>query len=241
MNTLKLILLAAVLTVLISSCRKGGPIGVKGKGANVTETKNLTGFDKIHLSIDADIFYMQDSIYKVEISAQQNILAILKSEVENHTLKFDYRRNVWEHNKVKITVHSPDLNEIDISGNGDFTVQNTLNTNALELNTSGSGSIILTTLNANNLKATISGIGDVKIARGTLKTEDFNISGFGNINAENVITVSSISKISGAGDITINVSESLDATISGIGDIRYRGKPTIKSNISGSGKIIPID
>jgi|GEM_PF-522248 len=240
-KTLKLILFVTAISFFSQSCRKGGPFGIKGKGENVTEVKNLSGFDKIHLSIDADIYYTQDSVYKVEISAQQNILAVLEVEVENNTLKFDYRRNVWDHKKVKITVHSPDMNELSISGSGDIIMQNTLTTNTLELSISGSGNVNLPSLNAKHLKATISGTGDIKISKGSLKSETINVSGSGNVDTEYIQTESCIVRISGFGDVTVNVTESLEATISGSGDVRYKGKPTVKSSISGTGKLIHID
>ena len=241
MKTIQLILAISLLSIFSQSCRKGGPWGIKGKGPNVTETKELEGFDKIHLSMDADIYYTQDSVYKVEISAQQNILAVLKTEVKNHALQFDFRRNVWGHSKIKITVHTPDLNDISISGSGDITAQNTLNTNALELSISGSGNINLPSVNAKNLKVTISGSGDVKISGGSLISETFKISGSGDIDAEGIMAENSTITISGSGDAKVYVTESLDVRISGSGDVHYKGNPSIDSDISGSGKLTRLD
>ena len=240
-KSFKLILCVSLIGALTQSCNKGGPWGIRGTGTNVTETKDITGFDKLDLSIDADIFYTQDSIYKVEISAQQNILAVLKTEVNRSTLSFDYRRNVWDHNKVKITIHSPNLNELNISGSGDITVQNSLTAQTLDLNISGSGNVYLPSLTAQTLKATISGNGDVKISGGSLTSESFHVSGSGTIDAENIQTESCTLKVSGSGDITVNVTESLDVHISGSGDVRYRGKPSVTSDISGSGRLIHLD
>lgn len=238
MKTSKLIIILSILGVFTQSCHKGGPWGIKGKGENVTETKKLIGFDKIRLSIDADIYYTQDSVYKVEISAQQNILAVMKAEVINNTLRFDFRRNVWDHNKIKITIHSPDLEELSISGSGDITAENNLNLENLDLSISGSGTVYLPSLTAKSLKATISGSGDVKVSGGKLNTETFIVSGSGDIDAEHVIATNCIIKISGYGDVTVNVTETLDVSISGSGDVSYRGNPDVESDISGSGNLI---
>jgi len=241
MKTFKLILSLALLTLISQSCHKGGPWGIKGKGENVTETKDLSGFDRIHLSIDADIYFTQDSVYKVEISAQPNILAVMKAEVNNYTLSFDYRRNVWDHNKVKITIHAPDLRAVNISGSGDFNFQNEMNTNNLELTISGSGNIYFPELNAKNLKLNVSGSGDVKIANGTLISEDFTISGAGNVDAVSLTAQSAEVNVSGFGDIKVNVTENLDVTISGSGSVSYKGNPSVSRNISGSGKLIHLN
>lgn len=241
MKKIKFTLVVAILSLFIQSCHKGGPWGVRGEGSNVTETRTLDGFDKIHLSIDADVYYTQDSIYKVEISAQQNILAILKSEVKNGTLSFDYRRNMGRHNKVKITVHSPEISELSISGSGDIAVQNSIKATRMECSISGSGNILFPSLSGQTLKATISGSGDLKISGGSMSSETFNISGSGNMDTEYLPCESAVATISGSGDISLNASEDLKATISGHGDIRYKGKPVINSSISGTGRLIHIE
>lgn len=241
MKSIKLILSVVLIALISQSCRKGGPWGIRGKGSNVTETRDLSGFDKIHLSIDGDVFYTQDSVYKVEISAQSNILAVLKSEVSAGELKFDYKRNVWDHNKIKITVHSPNIKRLSISGSGDILVQNTVTATNMELSISGSGSIYIPSLNAQSVSAGISGNGNAEITGGIVKTESFTISGSGNIFTENLNAESCVVKVSGSGNVFVNASENLDVTISGSGNVSYKGKPSITSHISGSGSLIHLN
>lgn len=241
MKSLKLILGIFTISFIITSCHKGGPWGIRGKGDNVIETRDLSGFDRIDLSIDADVYYTQDSIYKVEISAQQNILAVLKSEVNGTILRFDYKRNVWKHNTVKITVHSPSMRGLTVSGSGNITAQNLLNTDNLEMSISGSGNINLPSMNAKTLKAGISGSGDLKISAGQVDSETINVSGSGNVDLESLMATSAKITVSGSGRITVNVSEDLNVSISGSGDVNYRGRPYITSHISGSGRLIHLD
>ncbi|WP_317896761.1 head GIN domain-containing protein [Aurantibacillus circumpalustris] len=241
MKTLKLISSLVILSIFFQSCQKGGPWGIMGKGDNITETKDIGEFDRVHLSIDADVFYTQDSVYKVEVSAQSNILAVLSTEVKSGVLTFDFKRNVWDHEKIKITVHSPRINEINISGSGNVTTQNAITTNDLELSISGSGSVYIASLNAVSLKADISGSGDVTIYSGSLISQNLSLSGFGKIDAENIMAKICTADISGSGDITVNVSDNLNATISGSGNISYKGNPTLEVDISGSGKLVKIN
>jgi hypothetical protein len=45
-------------------------------------------------------------------------------------------------------------------------------------------------------------------------------------------------RVSGSGNIALNVSKELDASISGSGDIRYSGNPpSVRTKVSGSGDI----
>jgi hypothetical protein len=241
MKSIKLILCVAIISACFQSCKKGGPWGIRGEGNNVSETLNLSGFDKIHLSIDGDVFYTQDSIYKIEISAQTNILAVLKAEVSGTELTFDYRRNVWDHKKVNITIHSPSIRAFSISGSGNITAQNTLTSDNFDMSVSGSGNIYIPLLNAQSLSGTVSGNGNVTISGGTVKSESFNVTGSGNIDAGNIVSENCIVKVSGSGNIIVNVTESLDATISGSGNISYRGEPSLNSHVSGFGRLIHLN
>lgn len=241
MQIIKFITIVSIISIFSQACRKGGPWGIRGKGNNVTEIRDLKDFDRIQLSIDADVYYTQDSVYKVEISAQSNILTVLKVDVSNSELKLDFKRNVWDHNKIKITIHSPNLKGLSISGSGDINIQNSVYTSDLELNISGSGNIYLPFLNSQNVSARISGTGDITIADGGTKTETLTVSGSGNIEAKNFIAENCTAKISGLGDISVHATETLNVTISGTGDVSYKGKPTVSSNISGLGKLIHLD
>lgn len=237
MKTSKLILILALVISVIPACRKGGPWGIKGKGENITETRSVSGFDEIDLSIDADIYYTQDSVYKVEITAQQNILAVLETKVKNGTLSFDYKRNVWDHNTVKITIHSPKLRDVELTGSGNFNFQNAITATDLEIDLSGSGEVYFPKLTAQKLDLSISGSGSVKIADGTVKNEDFEISGSGSIDVVGLAAENAELSISGSGDMKVNVTEVLDVTISGSGSVDYKGNPRITKSISGIGKL----
>ena len=229
-----------VLAVSITSCKKHLFNSIKGKGATVTETRNLSGFDKISLSINADVTYTQDSVYFVEISAQQNVLDVITTEIEGGELKIDSRKWIRKHNGIKIIIHSPDLRKIDLDGSGNFESTGMLTTTGLELEISGSGDIRITGLTAGNLDANISGSGNISISGGAVTNEEAEISGSGDIEMDNLTANISKVKISGSGSVSVWVLNQLNATISGSGDIKYRGNPAVNTTISGSGSVIHI-
>jgi hypothetical protein len=241
MRSIKFVLSVTLISVVLTSCFQRDFWGIKGKGEDVTETRPDKGFDRISLSIDGDVYYTQDSIHKIEVVAQSNILKVLKTEVSGGELKITYIRNVWDHNKVKIYVHSPKMHGLKISGSGDIKGQNKISTDKLELSISGSGNISIPSITAEKLTAKISGSGDITVDGGVVTDESFNISGSGDINTEFLISQTNTSGISGSGNIVLQATESLDVTISGSGDVRYRGKPVTTVQISGSGKVRHID
>lgn len=239
-NIFKLAIVITLLGLFSQSCRKGGPWGIKGKGTNITKTIQVSHFDEIELSLNADIYYTQDSIYKVEVTGQENILAVLGTEVDDHELEFDFRRNVWQHNKLKIVIHSPDLRGIKVSGSGSFNAQAAINTSKMEMEISGSGNVYIPALTATKLEASISGSGNAEISGGAVTSEKFSISGSGNMDVEELVAVKAECEVSGSGDIRLHATESLDVKISGSGSVSYKGNPEIDMDISGSGKLTRI-
>lgn len=227
-------------TLLLYSCGKNNLWGITGKGSNVTETRDLRGFDRISLRTDGNISYTQDSIFFVEITGQKNILNVLNTQVENNTLVVDFKKNVWKHNKLKITIHCPAIYALSISGSGNIEVQNQINTTYMELTISGSGNIHLPALTATTLEARLSGSGNMDIDGGSVSSQNLSISGSGNMDMLNMTSTNCTCKISGSGDMLVKALETLDVSISGSGNVKYSGFPRINSQISGSGKLTRI-
>jgi Putative auto-transporter adhesin, head GIN domain len=65
-----------------------------------------------------------------------------------------------------------------------------------------------------------------------------HISGSGKVYASNLEADKCDVRISGSGDVEINVKSDLDANISGSGSVTYKGNPShVNSHSSGSGKV----
>ncbi len=238
MKFIQFLIPAVFIGLSVSSCGKGKIFGIKGKGSNVTQTRNVSGFNEIHLSIDADVYYVQDSFYSVEISAQPNVLSELETDVEGNELEIEFDKRVFSHSKITITIHAPNIQELNISGSGKIEAQGAINASNMKLKISGSGDLILSSLTGSYLDANISGSGNITVSGGTLDNEDLKISGSGDINVVNLVAKNATANISGSGNISVQATEHLDASISGSGDIKYLGNPLINVNISGSGKVI---
>ncbi len=240
MKIAKMILPVALLFVVLTGCKKHIFNSIKGKGSTVTETRQLTGFNKVRLEIDAEIIYVQDANYYVEISAQQNVLEVIETEISAGELEIDFDKWVRKHNPITITIHAPDMRGLHLSGSGNISVPGTLTTNSLDIKVSGSGNIAIDSLVCEELEVNISGSGDITVSGGSVNNKKATISGSGNINMVDLQSNNAACKISGSGDITVWVEEHLDATISGSGNIRYKGSATVDTHISGSGSVIHI-
>lgn len=233
----KLPMLFAIAAVLIlTSCEK-----VVGDGALVTETKTTGSFNGIESEVSGNVVYVQGPDYKVELTAQQNILNVMEIPVVNNKLVVRFKNNVRvkSHEQITIKVTAPSISSISSSGSGNVNVISPLTGSDLSFRLSGSGNVVLPSITCNYLEATISGSGNISIAGGAATTEHLKISGSGNIDAENVQAKSVTTTTSGSGGITVRASETLNVIISGSGSVYYWGTPKITTNISGSGKVLP--
>ena len=241
MKFLKSLLVLTVFTLLLSSCYRRHNYPVRGSGENVSEVRSAKGFDRICLSTDADVEFISDSVYFLELSGQANVLAVITTEVRERTLEIGTKGNLWDHNTVKVKVHSPLMRGMSISGSGDISSTTTFTTDVFDASISGSGEISLQGLSASAVTTKISGSGSVYYGSGSMQSASHTISGSGDILAFDNIANSATCRISGSGNMDIHVSDNLEATISGSGNIRYKGKPAVSLNSSGSGRIIHID
>ncbi|MEI9809825.1 MAG: head GIN domain-containing protein [Bacteroidota bacterium] len=232
-----IILLTALSMVVFTSCEK-----VVGEGPVVIETRVVTGFKSVAVSISGKVNYKIDPVYKVEIQAQQNILDILQTNKTGDELviKFQDGKRVKNHEDIIVTISAPFAEGVNLSGSAEFDLINNLAADNLNLRVSGSGSInVFQATLTDKLTATISGSGNISVLNGAIKNESLKISGSGNIEAGNVLAEKAVTEISGSGHMKVNLSQNLDASISGSGSVYYRGNPIISTHISGSGKVTP--
>lgn len=240
MRNMKFILPILLITLSFISCRKE-PWRVWGKGDTIIEVRDISGFSGIDLGIDGEVYYQQDSIYRVEISAQSNILSAIETEVQGGILKITSRANLFHHKPIIITVYSPGMHLLTLSGSGNIYAQNGINSGSMDVSVTGSGNISVQSLTAQNLDGKISGSGNINIDGGSVSDEELLISGSGNIDALELVSNTGNIKISGSGDVMVHVLQSMIVSISGSGDVKYRGTPAIETHMSGSGNLTHVN
>lgn len=228
--------LLLLLTFTISSCRRD-PFGIEGSGAAVSETRYPSNFNSVDLSIDADVVLHDDPNYRIEISAQSNILSVLKTSVQGSTLKIDFKRNVCNHGPITIHIYAPQYTGAALSGSGNIRNTDSIITPGdFAASISGSGNIDLVNMQSASVHSTISGSGSIHLT-GHTQSVTTKTSGSGDMHLFDLIALSVGVTISGSGNVEINASQSLNVHISGSGDVYYKNNPAIDVDISGSGTL----
>ena len=230
------VLLASVLFIF-PSCEK-----VVGEGPLVTQTRTVGNFTGVSSEMSGTVNFAIAPEYKVEITAQQNILDVLNTNVVNGVLHIDFKNNVRvkQHEDLLINITAPYADYFRLSGSGNMNVQGDLSANSLKLTISGSGNIAVgNAVIGDKIDAEVSGSGNISVANGSAVNEDVDISGSGKVEMAGVSAQNAVTRTSGSGDVKLALSTNLDAHISGSGSVYYHGNPIISTHISGSGRVIP--
>lgn len=232
-----LFILSLLVIAVMSSCRK-----VSGSGPVVSETRSISGFREVKSDFSGDVFITQGSLYSVRIEAQQNIIDVIETVLNDGILTIRGKSNtiIRPDTRIKVYITMPDVEGLRVSGSGDMTVQNNVSASHLYLKVSGSGNITIPKLNAGSVDANISGSGEINIWDGTVSNEFIDIEGSGSMDFSGLMASAADVEISGSGDARVYATSTLKVRISGSGSVYYRGNPSIDVSISGSGKLKPL-
>jgi hypothetical protein len=206
-----LALLAVVL--LVAACSV-----TRGSGQVATASRPVSGFTKVELSGMGELTIEKTGTDSLTISAEDNILPRLTSEISGDTLTLGTEPNtsIVPTKPITYSLTVKDLSGLAVSGSGNIQVAN-LTAAALSIKISGSGTIT---------------------AGGNVNDQDLEISGSGHYRAEQLTSKTVKAAISGSGTAGVVATDALDVKISGSGTLTYSGNPQIKQEISGSGKLI---
>jgi Protein of unknown function (DUF2807). len=109
----------------------------------VTQTRTVGNFTGVSSEMSGTVNFAIAPEYKVEITAQQNILDVLNTNVVNGVLHIDFKNSVRvkQHEDLLINITAPYADYFRLSGSGNMNVQGDLSANSLKLTISGSGNI----------------------------------------------------------------------------------------------------
>lgn len=236
-----IILSCYLLFVLVSvQCQSGITGSIKGEGEIVKQEITLEAIHGVNLGFSGDVILTQGNTQKIVMEGQQNILDNIRREVKSGVWNVYFDKSIREMKNVTVHITLPNLDEVRLSGSGSIRSTNKFTgADDMEIRVSGSGGITLD-YTANSTDLALSGSGEINLS-GESKELSIAVSGSGDIVAGNLKTDNCDIHISGSGDATVNVNNSLETHISGSGDVRYSGSPSVEARISGSGDVSKIN
>lgn len=219
LSSIVFILALATGLAFSAGCRLGSFSnfgGVQGSGTSKTETRNVSGFTKIDAGGAVSLEISMQKDFSVEVQADDNLLANIKTEVSGDTLKIYSEDRISPKTKINIRISMPSLEGLDVSGASNATVAS---------------------VNADSLELKASGASKIKID-GTAKELNADASGASTIDAEGLRTEDADVEASGASKAIVSATDELKADASGASKISYTGEPkNLKQDSSGASSI----
>jgi putative autotransporter adhesin-like protein len=242
-NRITLLILTASALILMA-CSFGSVGILRGSGTLISETRNVSDFDRVEIHDGGNLYLVQGDSEALEIEAEDNIMPYLTSRVVNNTLILEFddsaRRSFMTTRPINYYLTMKDIRGIAISGGGDIEARE-ISTSDLDTNISGGGNLDIDNLEADRLEAHISGGGDIRIKNGVVEEQDVHVSGGGKYDAPDLQSQLVTASVSGGGDLIVWAEESLNVNVSGGGSVYYYGSPTVNSSISGGGDVVQRD
>jgi hypothetical protein len=210
---------------------------VTGSGNKATETRPVSGFDRIDLYGVGRLVVRQTGTQSLTVEGDDNIVPLVKSEVSGQTLRIglEHDEQIQPRLPLVFDVSVSELSGLTLSGAGSIE-GNDLKAGNLDARISGAGNAHLGNLTAGNLKATLSGAGGFAVS-GNVADQEIVLSGAGSYRGDELQSRNASVRATGAGSATVRVSNNLDATLSGVGSIKYYGSPAVQQHKSGLGSI----
>jgi|ERR1035437_3709279 hypothetical protein len=189
---------------------------VKGSGNVTTDRRLVSGFKAVDVGGAFQVEITAQKDFGVEVVADDNLLPYVKTDVSGGVLRIESERRFSTNNPLLVRVSAPDINNLDISGAANVTV-NDLKNDSFAVDGSGASKIAL---NGETSKLTL------------------DVSGATKVDAENLKAVNATIESSGASHVSVNVSGELTADASGASRVVYTGTPSnVVSKHSGAGSV----
>jgi hypothetical protein len=214
-----------------------GGKSVKGSGVVKTESRNVTGFTRIAVSIPAKVEIIQGSTEGITIEGDDNLLPLIETLVEDAGLKIRLAdKDLSISTKLlRLVVNARVIEGLSVAGAGDVHAAK-LQSQTLKASIAGSGDVNIASLDVDKLTVSIAGSGNFS-AGGKAKTVETKIAGSGDIKIGKLEADAVKVSVAGSGDATVWARESLAISVAGSGDVKYYGDAKVSQSVAGSGSI----
>ena len=238
-------ILMVTIAMLSTSC-VNMKIGMDGDV--VTEYRPLKDFEKIEISGSPNVYYVQADTFSVKVKGSKEGLENILTEVNDGTLSVRNRGKmgvvnivIHDEDQAEVYVTSPDLVSVRLNGSGDFSSDQRVDTDQMEIVLRGSGDMTIKDLICDACHVELVGSGNIDVNRLETKKSDVTLIGSGDIAIEQWRVISTRLHLKGSGDIKVGFNEgcqAVESELRGSGDITLKGVVSrFSQQITGSGDV----
>jgi len=188
--------------------------GVAGDGVIKAEDRSVAEYTRIEITGGYEVQWTSGKP-ALNISADENLLPLIKTEVNGGTLVISARGMLSPTKPLTLTLSSAALAGVVMNGGIKFKA---------------------TQLAGADFSLTANGTADINVD-GSITNLSVELNGASEFKAKNLQTHTAKLAMSGASNAEVNVSDALKVTINGTGAVTYSGNPKVDQEINGAGSI----
>lgn len=247
---------------IFSACFNFEGRGVDGNGNVKEEDRAVEAFTRIKVgqSIDANITIDPNASPSLTLQADENLLALIVTEVRNDELIISLKENVNQRKALTANIIVSELAAIDASSSANAVVKTPFTADEFSCDASSGADIKLATVTANyfsgtassgadlviqelttqTLKLATSSNSDIELQKGSATNSTLTASSSGDIDASNFATQTCNAIASSGADIATQVTTQLTATASSGGLVKYSGSldaANVNASTSSGGRV----
>jgi hypothetical protein len=207
------------------------PVTDNGRG----EVRDVRDFQEVALEGVGTLVIEQGDTESLTIDAEPKVLQRIETEVVNGKLTIRPDRSFKTREPITYSLTVKQLTGIELAGAGRVEAAQ-LSSDQLRIAGSGAGAVVIQSLTANTLDVIARGNVQAELA-GTVDSQTVVVSDAAKYAAANLASRIASVTASGAAQIVVNVSESLDAQVSGAASVEYIGDPAVTQDLSGVGRL----
>ena len=220
-----------ILTLLFTSCIRMGY--ETGSGNVVTEYRDLPYFNKVKVTDGLDVKIEQGSKAKVVVNADDNLIDLIKTEVENDQLNIYIEKMFIRSKNIEVLLTVNDLEELEASAGSSVKGQNPIRGSNLKVK-AHAGSLLDLNLDVDQFEFNASSGSNSKLG-GITKNMLVKTSSGANLDAYDLVADLAEIKSSSGSNVKIQVRKEILADISSGGNVTCKGEPEIKNINKSSG------
>jgi hypothetical protein len=187
--------------------------GVRGDGIIKSEDRPVSEFSNVIVTGGYKVQWSGGEP-ALTISADQNLLPLIRTVVHGDTLQIDSKENLIPSEDVTVVLSSHSLAGVKLTGGNRFIADH---------------------ISGPELKVESTGASNISVD-GSVTDLQATMTGASKLDAKSLQTQSAYVSLAGASRAEVSVSDALKVSIAGAGSVTYSGNPkTVKKSVAGAG------
>jgi hypothetical protein len=214
---------------------------VRGSGVVATQDQALSNVSGVTLATPGELTVQLGETESLHIEMEDNLLPYLQTTQQDGKLTIQFKRgaNLQPTKPIKYILTVKGLDSLETASVGNITAP-ALQAKSFIAKIASTGKIDLAGLTADKLNVELSSVGALTIGPGQVTSQVIEINSSGSYSAPDLQSQKAAVNVNSAGNVTIWVTDKLDAKISSSGVVEYYGSPQVTTTFASSGKVVPL-